>query len=356
MRLYLPQSAVSPLVMIRRERLLPAPGEMLVREGERLDPVRVIGRCRIPGEFHAVNVALLLEVSPRSVRRYLKVRVGQEVKRGQVLASRGGLPRRSCRAPVDGVVRGLAAGRLVLQAPDQSVEVRAGYYGTVARVLANRGVLIQVSGAFIQGAWGNGQEGFGILHRMTESRDEGLTGEAIDASSRGVILVAGFLADPEALQRAAALQIRGMVVGSLAPELLTHAQSAPFPVVTTEGLGRIPMSVRVFHLLSTHNGREAVLDGRFESQREVRRPEIIIPLPAEPGTDRLQFRDVPLKPGDWVRAVRAPHGAMVGTVTDVPARSVRFATGARLPAVRIQPREGDSEPLWIPAANLELLL
>jgi hypothetical protein len=352
MRIYLPQTAISPLTLIRRERFLPTPGEILVQGGDRVDPVHVIGRAHVSGEFRLVNVAQELGIPARALKRHLKVKSGQEVTRGQVLA-RGGLGH-TCRSPIDGQLARSYGGRLLIQAAPHEVEVRAGYYGTVMRILSNVGVVIQVSGALIQGAWGNGHEGFGVLRMVVETRDEALKTQAIDASSRGFILVGGSHIDEEALERAVELQVRGIIVGGVPPELLEKARQAPFPVMATEGIGIIPTSPRFFQLLATHNGREAVVDGQFQSRWEIRRPEVIIPLPAEPGTDRLKYQDTPLQVGNRVRAVRAPHTGVTGTVQSLPTRTVRTTTGEYLLAAKVQP-EGAEDSLLIPVANLEAL-
>ena len=356
MRFYPPQTTISPLTLVQRERMLPVAGEILVREGQRVDPVHVIGRATVPGGFRIINVARSLSVSPRAVPRYLKVKVGQEVRRGDVLAARGRLSRQVCRAPIDGRVTGSGGGRILIEAPPQVVEVRAEYQGTVARVIPERGVILRVSGALIQAAWGNEQLEMGVLRVMAESREQVLKGRAIDANCRGTLLIGGSYLDESALERGAEIQVRGIIVGSVPPELLTKAIQAPFPVVATEGIGTVPMSSRVFQLLTTHDGREAILDGRFQSRLEVLRPEIIIPLPAEPGTDQLRPQDVPLQVGDRVRAVRAPHTGLTGKVVDLSEMVVRTPTGARLPAVKVEPEDGGEEgPLWIPVVNLEIL-
>jgi hypothetical protein len=353
MRFHLPQTVVSQLTRIRRQRLLAAPGEILVREGERVDPVQVIGHAYVPGGISVVDVAQRLGVRAGDVQRYLKVKSGQEVKQGEVLAARGRLARRTCRSPVDGRVLGSTRGQLVIEALPLETEVRAGYYGTVVRVLSNRGVVIQVSGALIQGAWGNGMEGFGVLRTLVETRDGTLQAPAIDASCRGVILVGGSCLDAEALEQAVELHVRGIIVGGVPPELVKEANNLPFPVIATEGVGVIPMSSPIFQLLSTHNGREAVVDGRFQTRRETLRPEIIIPLPAEAGTDRLKLRETPLQSGDRVRAVRGPHSGLSGTVLDLPTARVQPSTSMRLLTVRVQPEDG-GEPILIPLSNLEV--
>lgn len=354
MRLYAPAVVVSPLTLIRRERRLPAPGDILVREGDRVDAVQVIGQATVPGEFQILNLAEALGVPRRAVRRYLKVKPGDEVRKGDVLAARGGLNRRVCRAPMTGTVTGIGGGRLIIEAPAQIVEVRAGCPGIVRRVIPKKGIVLQVSGALIQGTWGNGREDFGVLRLVTDARDKVLRERHIDATSRGAILIAGLLSDEEALQQAIEMQVRGIIVGGLAPEILDRAQEAPFPIVATEGIGAIPMSEPIFRLLSTHNGREAALDGRLFEGREKRRPEIIIPLPAEPRTEAFQSSLAPLQVGDTVRILRAPYIGKTGTVVEVLPSAPRGKAGTGFPAVKVRV-SGEEEPVTVPIFNVEVL-
>ncbi len=353
MRFYLPQSVISPLTLIQKERRLPGRGDILVREGDRVDPVQVIGRAIVPGEFRIVNLSQALGVPRRAVRRYLKVKPGQEVRKGDVLAARGGLARRACRAPIEGTVTGIGGGRLIIESPPQVVEVRANYPGVVKRVLREEGVIIQIAGALIQGAWGNQQEGFGVLRLLTDAREKPLRVRMIDASCRGTIIIAGTLTDEEVLNQAIEMQVRGMIVGSLAPELWEKAVQAPFPIVATEGLGNIPMSPRAFQLLSTYNGREAVVDGHFAGGRSILRPEIIVPLPAEPGTGPLELPDAPLKIGDTVRVTRLPYAGQVGTVMAF-VHAGRLTAGSHLPVVKVKVPDEES-PLTVPVFNLEVI-
>jgi hypothetical protein len=353
MRFYLPQTVISPLTIVRKERRLPGRGDILVREGDRVEPVQVIGRATVPGEFRIVNLSQTLGVPRRAVRRYLKVKPGQEVRKGDVLAARGGLARRVCRAPIEGTVTGIGGGRLIIEAPPQVVEVRANYPGVVKRVLREEGVIIQIAGALIQGAWGNQQEGFGVLRLLTDAREKPLRVRMIDASCRGTVLMGGILADEDALNQAIEMQVRGIIVGGVAPELLEKAAQAPFPIVATEGPGSVPMSPRAFQLLSTYNGREAVVDGHFAGGRSILRPEIIVPLPAEPGTGPLELPSAPLKTGDMVRVVRPPYTGQTGTVVAF-LNTGRLATGSHVPMVKVTV-PGEESPITVPVFNLEVI-
>ena len=61
---YPPETRVLPLTMIRRERMLPMPGKVLVNPGERCSRRKSVAQTEVSGEVSVVNVAHLLRVAP----------------------------------------------------------------------------------------------------------------------------------------------------------------------------------------------------------------------------------------------------------------------------------------------------
>jgi hypothetical protein len=352
-KVYLPQTIATPLTVIQRERVLPVAGEILVREGERVEPIQVIGQANLPMDRRVVNVARVLGLSPAAVGKALKVKSGQKVKRGQVLAAVRWPNKRVCRAPIDGVVTDGGGGWLLIEAPPQEFELRANLYGTISRVVAGWGVVIRTHGALIQGAWGNGKEGSGVLKVLIKERDKPLRGRSIDATCRGTVLIGGGWLDKDALEKAVEMQVRGIITGGLSPDALTAAEEMAFPIVVTEALGDAPMCPRIHHLLMAHDGREATLDARFRTGWEVVRPEVIVPLPAEGAAEALPDANLELKVGDVVRGVRAPYLGITGVVVAFPSWA-RTASGAQMAAARVK-RDDDEQIMTIPLVNLEIL-
>ena len=180
-----------------------------------------------------------------------------------------------------------------------------------------------------------------------------LTAEAVDLSHQGMILVGGIATDEEAFEPAQEFQVRGIVVGGLLPELLSHVEKLPFPVIVTEGIGAIPMSGPAFNLLQTNDGREASISGRFQTRWPVIRPEIVIPLPAESLPPSQAQPGMPLTVGAQVRIVRAPHTGASGTVVALPSQRRRTETGAEVYGAEVALSQGPS--VFVPLANLEVL-
>jgi hypothetical protein len=347
------ETQVTPLTYVRRKRLLPAPGQVLVDVDERVEPMQVIARTALPGDFRILPVARWLGVSPSKFKRYLRVGPGDEVKRGQVVAARRGLGAPSVRSPINGMVTASGGGRILIETQPTPFELRAYVHGRVTNVLENYGVAIETTGALIQAAWGAGGDSFGVLRCMLKTPDEVLRAQAIDASCHGTILITGAGLSAKALEEAQALHVRGIVTGGLEPELLPQVEQLPFPVIVTEGIGTIPMSAPIFQLLTTNDGREAMISGHVQPRWGIVRPEIIIPVPAETIPPAQIQPGEPLTVGTRVRMVRAPYVGMVGTVATLPSHARRIETGARVRVAEVD--VGQEESVFVPLSNLEIL-
>jgi hypothetical protein len=347
------ETQVSPLVNVRRERMLPAPGQILVRIGERVDPTQVVARTELFSDFQILPVARLLGVPAAKIKKYMQVKLRDTVQQGQVIATRRGLPTRLVKSPIDGIVTASGGGRVLIEAQPTPFELYAHIQGTVTNVLEGRGVIIETIGALVQGVWGAGGESFGVLKSMVKSPDKPLRARDIDPSCHGTILIGGVGLNRDAIERAEELQVRGIVTGGFPPELTTQAERLPFPIVVTEGIGAVPMSAPIFHLLTTNDGREASISGQVRPRWGIVRPEIVIPLPAEAVPATQVQPGSALTVGTQVRLMRAPHMGKVGTVTALPTHPRRIETGGKVHGAEVD--LGQEAPVFVPLANLEAL-
>lgn len=344
------EAQVTPLVNVRRERMLPVPGDVLVRLNERVEPTQVVARANLPGDFRVLSVARELGVSPSKITRYLQVKVGDGIRRGQVIAKRRN---RLVKSPIAGVLASSGSGRVLVETPPTPFELRAYISGAVTNVLQKRGVVIETTGAVVQGVWGTGGESFGVLKRLVKSPDRSIRARDIDPSCHGTIVIGGSEINEAVLERAQEIQIRGIVTGGLSPELIPLVKRSPIPIVATEGIGAIPMSEPVFRLLTTNDGREASISGQIRPRWGVVRPEIVITLPAESLPSSQAQPGTPLTAGARVRIVRAPYLGQVGTVVTIVDHPRHIETDARVRGAIIDLEQQD--PVFIPLVNLEVL-
>ena len=350
------ESRITALTTIRRERLLPAPGQVLVGPGEMVGPTDAVARCRLPGEVCVLDVSQALRVQREQVPKYMRKAVDDTVKAGDVLAAPGGpfgRLKKSCRSPLDGKIVEIRGGLALIESPATTFELRAHIKGQVTNVMPNRGVVISASGTLIQGLWGSGGEAEGVLKVVVDSPNKPLRSRSIDVGCHGTLVVGGRILDQQVLEQAVEARVRGIIAGSVSAELCPLLQSIPVPVLITEGFGSLSMSQQVFDLLQSNAGREAMLSADTQTRRGAKRPEVLIPLRADEEVPHEETSMNPLKIGDQVRALRAPYLGRMGIVAELPAMSETVGSGAQL-LVAVVVLEDETQDL-IPLANLELI-
>jgi hypothetical protein len=350
--MFISYSIANPLTTVRIPRRLPRPGEVIVRLGESVEPTRVVAQAVEPVDFRIVDVARELNLPVKKVKPCLKVKRGDTVAEGDILASRGGFGGQVCRAPIDGSIVGSGRGRLLVEAEPHAVPLTALVPGLVVELLPAEGVVIEAIGAFMQMGWGNGKEAYGVLRVVVRAPRHPIRPKNIDAACQGTILVGGSRLDDETLDQAIEMQVRGIIVGGVSPSMIPRLETLDFPVVTTEGVSAAPMSQAFFDLLRSLDGREAAVGGRMQHRWGAERPYVVVPMPAQAGTPINP--ESPLVVGSRVRVLRGPYTGASGVVSDIPTSMIQLETGARLPGAQVD--FGGKEFALVPFMNLERLL
>jgi hypothetical protein len=357
--MYLPTTAhVTLLATLRRERLLPLAGTVIAQAKQHVEPSDVVARAMLANGHRLVDVARALGVADDQADSALVKHDGDAVKAGEPIAVRKtglGLVRRTARSPVDGRLVVAAGGKALLAAISEPFELRAAIPGQVVTILQSQGVVIETTGALLEGVWGNGKEDTALLRMVGNGPRTALTPNLVSVEQRGAIVVAGTLADPASLKQLGDVGCRGLLVGSLAAALLPAAQKAGFPVVAVESFGDRGFSAPAYSLLTSNAGRQAWLNAQPADPFMGRRPELIIPLPG-PSTPPPQPRDgQTLAVGQRVRVLRGPEVGKVGTVTELSKRPLVTPSGLRTHVAGVA-LEGASGPVArVAFANLEVL-
>lgn len=351
--MFAPITHILPLATIVRTRTLPADGKVIARVGQKVSSTDVVAEAIVGRKYRIVDIAQLLNVPPKKVSAFLKVKKGQKVARGEVLAESGGLFAREAISPADGKVVAAGGGKVVLETGGSMFELVAGIPGVVTSVVGDRGVVIRATGSIIQGLWGNGRLETGLMLSLTNKPDEILDPTKLnDVDLRGTIVIGGYVDNPAVFKNAAELPLRGLIVASLAPALLPLAVQAPYPVLITDGFGRRPMNSTAFKLLTTNVKREATINAEINDRQNGTRPEVFIPLPVSQDPPEPREEET-FAPGQTVRVCYLSRPAQTGTLVALrPGLSV-LLSGLKAPAADVRLETG--EQVLVPLTNLEVL-
>lgn len=347
-----PVTHILPLTTITRARMLPIPGEVSVRVGQKVAPTDVIAEAIIPRGHIVIDVARELGETPEQAEKFIKVKRGDTLEKEDVIAEISGLGGRDVLAPAAGRITAIGGGKILLQTGQASIEVKAGMSGTVASVLNTRGVVITTVGVLVQGVWGNGQIDGGLLFSLCEKPTDTLTPDQLDVSMRGAVVLAGHIDDPKTLAIVSDLPLRGLILGSIAPDLIPTAAQVRLPIVILDGFGKRPMSAAAHKLLSTNVRREVAVNAEAYDRLAGTRPEIVIPLPAGQEVPEAP-ETVELAAGQAVRLLRAPRPGEMGVIVTLRPGLSQLPNGLRAPAASVRLESG--ETILVPLSNLEAL-
>ena len=216
--------------------------------------------------------------------------------------------------------------------------------GDVTEVRPGAEIRIQASGPAIRGAFAAGSAARGRLELATDPFGE-LRPGGIDVGRAGSILVVGSRIDAEALTRARAMGVRGIVVATLPGKELRDFQAserrqraslhptAPFGVLVLDGTVRRPIASPIAAILERMAGTDVAL--------LVDPPALV--FDADPG-------DLPMPDPEWVRVRSGIHAGLEGRVV-IPIGPRRFAANVLLEAARVA--VDGSPSLDVPLGDLE---
>jgi hypothetical protein len=368
---YTPGLRVTEGARLWRERRLPIRGELLVAEGDAVEPDTVVARTELPGNVQTLNLAAKLALDPARVPRALTRPLGAAVKRGETIAegkSLFGLLTQRAVAPVDGNLESVSAvtGQLILREPPIPVVVNAYVRGVIASVLPQEGVVVETEAAFVQGIFGVGGETFGPIHLVTASPDQDLAADRLTEAHRGAVVVGGCYVSHATLMRAREIGVAAVVVGGfddrdlrqlLGRDLgvaITGAEDIGFTLVLTEGFGRIPMADRTWRLLAAHDGEQASVSGATQIRAGVLRPEVLIPKSRQAARSAEPSVSTGLEVGSLLRVIREPYFGRIGRVVELPPALKELDTEARVRVTTVEFTD-DRSRAEVPRANVELI-
>lgn len=373
---YTPGLRTAPQTVVRKRRILPIPGQVLVHDGQAVTATTVIAQTELPGKVHAVNVVNLLGIVPQEIQRYMLKRQGDAVSTGEPLAENQPFfkwLKTQVPSPITGTIETVSevTGQVFLREPPRPLALTAYLDGHVVETVPGQGATVEAACSLVQGIFGIGGEAVGTIAVAVDNREDELTPERITDAHRGTILVGGSLIGREGFARAKQAGVAAVVVGGihdldlkllLGRDLgvaITGTEQVGLTLIITEGFGRIAMAKRTFDLLASKVGRRASCSGATQIRAGVIRPEVIIPL-SERSTFNVQRSTEEtgevgggLRVGDQIRIIREPYFGRICRVSALPSDLRLLATGSK---VRVLEAElDDGQQIVVPRANVELL-
>ena len=344
---------ILPLTFIRRKRVLPVNGRLMVHAGQKVLATDVVAEMKIDAGHYFLDVGRGLGLPAEKADKLVTRKAGEQVFEGDVIAGPvGGLFPRTVHAPKAGHIIAVGGGRVLVELDEAPFELCAGLSGVVSDLVAERGVIIDAYGALIQGVWGNDRIEAGVLTTVSHSQNEELTPEQLDVSLRGAIVLGGWCSQADVFRVAAEIPLRGLVLSSITPDLIPAAKQTPVPVLVLEGFGQLPMDAAAYKILSTNEKREVCINTGALDRFNGVFPELVIPLPATSETPMPRDSDI-FAPGQSVRITQAPYKSKTAIIASLIPEPAAFPSGLRVQAaeVRFENGEGASVPLM----NLEII-
>ncbi|MCH8978825.1 MAG: hypothetical protein IH945_06230 [Armatimonadetes bacterium] len=368
---YTPGLTVSGDTVVRRTRRLPIRGEVLVRVGDSVEPNDTLAKAMLPGPQQAIKLAEALGVEAGELGAFFKLKVGDPVEKGQLVAeTKGiwGLFKKEVHSEFEGTIEAVSevTGHVLVREPSVPVEMSCYIRGRIVEVMESEGAVVEARCALVQGIFGVGGERNGTLRVAVDSPDEVFDASHVQEGDAGKILVGGAGTTYEGIMRAAEAGVVGLIVGAVRDMDLTKflgydigvaitgQEDISLTLIVTEGFGRLRMAQRTFELMKSLDGKSASINGATQIRAGVIRPEIIVPLAEAAGTAPAGVQAQALAVGTPIRVIREPYFGQLGSVTGLPAQLQTVDSGARVRVLTAKLEDG--QDVTVPRANVEIIV
>jgi len=377
---YTPGLRLAEKIRIRKNRNLPLPGDVIVKNGDIVASGDIVARTSLPGKVHSVNVVNRLAILPGDLRKNMLKKEGDQVQKDELIAETRPfikMFKSICLSPITGNIESISdiTGQVLLREPPKPVQISAYIDGKIVDIIEKEGVVIETYATFIQGIFGIGGETTGELQIVADSPDDIVEPEDLNETHKGKIIICGSIIYYNAIQKALDIGVKGIVVGGIRDkdinELLgydlgiaiTGSEDINITLIITEGFGQIRMAQKTFDILKHREGSMASINGATQIRAGVVRPEIIIPYNNEytdkasetitEGESSTNDESGGISIGDSIRIIRNPHFGKIGKVKALPSELRTIETEAKARVLEVEFPDGQTAV--VPRANVEAI-
>ncbi|HET7180813.1 MAG TPA: hypothetical protein VFI15_01115 [Candidatus Limnocylindrales bacterium] len=326
-------------------RALVAHRELVARAMDVFFPLR-------PGDRALVQAGEAVSRGQPIIERYRDVRTivtdvapnGEAPEPGQHHAEPAGRGARSDDPATGGELLFKSGGRWRLAGGARPEPIEAPFAGAVQAVQPGAGVTVRTQSSAIHGRAALAGPTWGRLHVATDADGE-LRAQHVDVGMAGSIIVAGARMDAEALTRARAVGIRGIIVAALGMKeqrdfLASERRGSaavhglpPFGILVLDGAARRPIASPLMAMFERLEGQMVAIVGTP--------PALVVDDPSI---------ELPPPPADLLRVRSGPLAGAEGSWAGL-AGPRRFPAGVTLEAAFV--RFGGRPPVAIPIGDLE---
>jgi hypothetical protein len=359
--------------IIRKARMLPVPGEVLIKEGEITNPETIIARTSVTGEKHLIKLSEKLGVYPEKVSQHMLKNIGETITENEIIAKKTsffGLSKTEIKSPITGRIERISeiTGEIIVSGVPVLVEINGYIPGKIEKIIPNEGALVLSRGTFLQGIFGIGGETYGELRILANNPDDIITDEEIDSDCESKILVCGSMITGKALVKAGKIGVKGVIVGGIMDEdlysllgyeigvAITGNEDIGITLVIMEGFGEMSMSDRVFEILKRKEGQLASINGTTQIRAGVMRPEVIIAETEYVMEDIISEEEDSaqgLTINTNVRIIREPYFGSLGRVSSLPIELYQVESESEVRILEVELMKG--EKVIVPRANVEII-
>jgi len=370
---YTPGLKVTDDILVKKHRILPLKGNVVVKVGDKVTPDDVVARTHLPGNVVPLNVANKMGLPPEDLPGYMVKKQGDAIKEGETIAYKKGIFGTSlfhgeCKATIDGTIESIShiTGQVLQRGLPVPVEVRAYVRGTVVEVIPQEGVVVACRASFAQGIFGIGGETYGNILVATPDNSTVLSDNLITPEMKGRVVVGGSLVTAAALKKAIATGVKGIVVGGFDDKdlrdflgydigvAITGSEDKGITLVVTEGFGTINMARKTYDLFKRHEGQMACINGATQIRAGVIRPEVVIPNDSPMNANDNGNKEIMgLTIGSPVRVIRHPYFGRLGKVTELPSPLQKLGSESHARVLWVEFDGG--EKAVVPRANVEMI-
>ena len=342
---------ITPDTEIRRIRIMPARGNILVRKGERVNPDDVIAETKVNSKYYGLDVARGLGVSAEEVLKYINIPEGKEFRKGKILAGPRGISKRVVRAPSDGTLLKVYRGVAILKDSGQLFYLKSGLTGKVTEIIPHRGVVIETKGALIQAVWGNGNLGAGQLVEFNDTQSVRFLKVSRPNEIEDMVIFTRVSLDQFTLRRIKNFHLKGLILPSVNPSLIQDLLGFPYAVVVLDSFSNRQMNIKAQKILSKSVGHRIEISAVPWEQEYGNRPEIIIPK-IQNNVDSESTESKINDEGHQVKIVSSPYAGEMGRFLCIN-RVSRLSNGLLAKSAEVLLANGNQ--VTVPINNIEFV-